>query len=114
MHAAGSARLPGPAGCLLPQRPHGRRDEETYGRQHRHGRARGADEELDGLWRPGLGAVHEADDRRRLRGSQEGRMSETIFAPATAAGRAAVAVVRISGPETKSTLRALVGRLPKP
>ena len=27
-------------------------------------------------------------------------MSDTIFAPATAAGRAAVAVVRLSGPQT--------------
>jgi tRNA modification GTPase len=39
-------------------------------------------------------------------------MSETIFAPATAAGRAAVAVVRISGPETAEAVRALAGRLP--
>jgi tRNA modification GTPase len=28
-------------------------------------------------------------------------MTETIFAPATAAGRAAVAVVRVSGPATR-------------
>ncbi|HEX3888834.1 MAG TPA: tRNA uridine-5-carboxymethylaminomethyl(34) synthesis GTPase MnmE [Phenylobacterium sp.] len=39
-------------------------------------------------------------------------MSDTIFAPATAAGRAAVAVVRLSGPETASAVRALAGRLP--
>ena len=41
-------------------------------------------------------------------------MTDTIFAPATAAGRAAVAVVRLSGPETKAALRALAGRVPAP
>lgn len=41
-------------------------------------------------------------------------MSDTIFAPATAPGRAAVAVVRLSGPGVASTLRALAGHLPKP
>jgi tRNA modification GTPase len=40
-------------------------------------------------------------------------MTETIFAPATAAGRAAVAVVRVSGPRAGEALRALAGRLPK-
>jgi tRNA modification GTPase len=39
-------------------------------------------------------------------------MSDTIFAPATAAGRAAVAVVRLSGPGTRSAVRALAGKLP--
>lgn len=39
-------------------------------------------------------------------------MTDTIFAPATAAGRAAVAVVRLSGPETRAAVRALAGRLP--
>ena len=39
-------------------------------------------------------------------------MSDTIFAPATAAGRAAVAVVRLSGPATAEAVRALGGRLP--
>src|SRR6185369_16060342 len=39
-------------------------------------------------------------------------MTDTIFAPATAAGRAAVAVVRLSGPETAGAVRALAGRLP--
>jgi tRNA modification GTPase len=39
-------------------------------------------------------------------------MSDTIFAPATAAGRAAVAVVRVSGPGTAQAVRALAGRLP--
>jgi tRNA modification GTPase len=41
-------------------------------------------------------------------------MRDTIFAPATAAGRAAVAVVRISGPEAGPALRALAGRLAAP
>ena len=39
-------------------------------------------------------------------------MSDTIFAPATAAGRAAVAVVRLSGPRTVEAVKALAGRLP--
>ncbi len=41
-------------------------------------------------------------------------MTDTIYAPATAAGRSAVAVVRISGPETAPAVRALAGRLPAP
>lgn len=39
-------------------------------------------------------------------------MSDTIFAPATAAGRAAVAVVRVSGPRTREALDALAGGVP--
>jgi len=39
-------------------------------------------------------------------------MSDTIFAPATAAGRAAVSVVRISGPGTAEAVRRVAGRLP--
>ena len=39
-------------------------------------------------------------------------MTDTIFAPATAAGRAAVAVVRLSGPQTKAAVKALAGDLP--
>ncbi|MDB5498365.1 MAG: GTP-binding protein TrmE N-terminus, partial [Phenylobacterium sp.] len=34
-------------------------------------------------------------------------MTDTIFAPATAAGRAAVAVVRLSGPGSAEAERAL-------
>ncbi|ADG12639.1 tRNA uridine-5-carboxymethylaminomethyl(34) synthesis GTPase MnmE [Caulobacter segnis] len=41
-------------------------------------------------------------------------MADTIFALATAAGRAAVAVVRISGPATLRTVEALAGRAPAP
>jgi len=41
-------------------------------------------------------------------------MSDTIFAPATASGRAAVAVVRLSGPRTDWALRTLAGDLPEP
>src|SRR5690606_4482766 len=41
-------------------------------------------------------------------------MSDTIFAPATAAGRAAVAVVRLSGPASGTAVAALAGRLPAP
>lgn len=41
-------------------------------------------------------------------------MSDTIFAPATAPGRAAVAVVRVSGPRTETAVRTLAGDLPEP
>ena len=41
-------------------------------------------------------------------------MGDTIFAPATAAGRAALAVVRISGPAAGDSLAALAGGLPRP
>jgi tRNA modification GTPase len=41
-------------------------------------------------------------------------MTDTIFAPATAAGRGAIAVVRISGPRTGVAMRALAGDLPPP
>jgi tRNA modification GTPase len=41
-------------------------------------------------------------------------MSDTVFALATAAGRAAVAVVRLSGPETGAILRGLGARSLKP
>ncbi len=40
-------------------------------------------------------------------------MTDTIFALATAAGRAAVAVVRVSGPATLSVVQALTGKPPK-
>jgi tRNA modification GTPase len=39
-------------------------------------------------------------------------VTDTIYAPATAAGRAAVAVVRLSGPKTAAAVRAVAGRLP--
>ncbi len=39
-------------------------------------------------------------------------MTDTIFAAATASGRAAVAVVRVSGAGTKVAVRALAGQLP--
>jgi tRNA modification GTPase len=41
-------------------------------------------------------------------------MVDTIYAPATAAGRAAVAVIRVSGPASGEAVRALTGNLPKP
>jgi len=40
--------------------------------------------------------------------------AETIFAPATAAGRAALAVLRISGPDAERALTQLAGALPPP
>lgn len=41
-------------------------------------------------------------------------MTDTIYAPATGAGRAAVAVIRLSGPGSRTAVQALAGRLPKP
>jgi len=41
-------------------------------------------------------------------------MTPTIFALATAPGRAAVAVVRLSGPGTRAAMRAIAGPLPRP
>lgn len=41
-------------------------------------------------------------------------MNDTVFAPATAPGRAAVAVVRLSGPRSGEALSALAGRRPPP
>ncbi|HEX3701142.1 MAG TPA: tRNA uridine-5-carboxymethylaminomethyl(34) synthesis GTPase MnmE [Phenylobacterium sp.] len=41
-------------------------------------------------------------------------MSDTIFAAATAPGRAALAVVRVSGPKAAHAVRALAGDLPPP
>ena len=41
-------------------------------------------------------------------------MTDTIFALATAAGRAAVAVVRVSGPATLAVVEALAGKAPRP
>jgi tRNA modification GTPase len=41
-------------------------------------------------------------------------MNDTIYAPATGAGRAAVAVVRVSGPRAADVVRALAGDLPRP
>jgi tRNA modification GTPase len=41
-------------------------------------------------------------------------MTDTIFAPATAAGRAAVAVIRVSGPDSSKILQTLAAPLPAP
>jgi len=41
-------------------------------------------------------------------------MSDSIFAPATASGRAAIAVVRLTGPRTAAALRIIAGGLPPP
>jgi tRNA modification GTPase len=43
-----------------------------------------------------------------------GCQTDTIYAPATAAGRAAIAIIRLSGPETGPALKALAGGLPPP
>src|SRR6266481_4978002 len=40
--------------------------------------------------------------------------ADTIFAPATAAGRAAIAVLRLSGPESRHAVAVLTGSVPPP
>ncbi len=42
------------------------------------------------------------------------RLGDTIFAPATAPGRAGIAVIRISGPQCRSALEALAGQVDLP
>lgn len=44
----------------------------------------------------------------------EPQVRRTIFAPATAPGRAGVAILRVSGPGAASAITALAGRLPPP
>src|SRR5436309_2287709 len=39
---------------------------------------------------------------------------DTIYAPATAAGRAAIAIIRLAGPAAGPALAALAGKLPPP
>src|SRR5215217_4781056 len=101
LHPGGGPHLHGPARC--------QRSERSYGRR--------TDEDLDGVrqWRPG--AVPQADDGGdrlgRVRDQAVG-MTETIFAPATAPGRAALAVVRVSGPATRAAVEALAGGVPSP
>ena len=41
-------------------------------------------------------------------------MNDTIYAPATGAGRAAVAVIRVSGPRAGEAVRNLAGAVPQP
>ena len=41
-------------------------------------------------------------------------LTDTIYAPATAPGRAAIAIVRLSGPEAGSALKSLIGEVPPP
>jgi tRNA modification GTPase len=40
--------------------------------------------------------------------------TDTIFAPATAAGRAAIAILRLSGPKSRDAVLALTGSIPRP
>jgi tRNA modification GTPase len=40
--------------------------------------------------------------------------SDTIFAPATAAGRAAIAILRVSGPDSRRVVSVLTGGMPPP
>ena len=54
-----------------------------------------------------MGAAHPAEAVGAV-------LHDTIFAPATAPGRSAVAVIRISGPATRDALARVAGRLPDP
>src|SRR5262249_34318212 len=50
----------------------------------------------------------------KARATTKGRMSGTIFAPATLIGRSGLSVVRLSGEKVAEALRALGGELPTP
>ena len=39
---------------------------------------------------------------------------DTIFAPASGSGKAAIAIVRISGPQTRFVVETIAGSLPSP
>src|SRR5450432_1325239 len=54
----------------------------------------------------GLACANDRDQRRME--------ADTIFAVASGAGYAAIAVMRISGPASRAALAALCGRLPTP
>jgi tRNA modification GTPase len=58
---------------------------------------------VDARDKPGLGVL--------VREPTE-TLPDTIYAPATAAGRAAIAIIRLSGPGAGPALRALAGKLP--
>src|SRR5579885_2150106 len=67
------------------------------------------------------GKQRRAGDVRRRREIQpasavvgEAGLTDTIFAPATAPGRAALAIIRVSGPAAGEALRALAGSVPPP
>ena len=51
--------------------------------------------------------------QRQLRNPSD-PASDTIYAPATAPGRAAIAIVRLSGPDAGRALQSLIGKLPPP
>ena len=53
-------------------------------------------------------------DRARANNSFMSRSSSTIFALSSAPGRAAIAVIRVSGPAVRDVLAALLRRIPKP
>lgn len=42
------------------------------------------------------------------------RSEETIFAPATGFGKAAIAIIRVSGPQVRAVLEGMAGGVPKP
>ena len=87
--------------------------QEADERQHARPAARGADEELDGLRRRRRRSSSQADDRRRRPSAATGADGDTIFALATAPGRAAVAMVRLSGPgDGALAVEALAGAKP--
>src|SRR5882757_3973195 len=56
----------------------------------------------------------DAGEGQRWRDCSTTHHPDTIFAPATAPGRAGIAVVRISGPATRQALAALSCPVPKP
>lgn len=51
-------------------------------------------------------------DPERIRRAQTGSPPDTIVAPASGAGPAAIAVIRVSGPQTREVLRTICGGIP--
>ena len=62
-------------------------------------------QDVDARVKPGQGASF---------GDRQTPATDTIYAPASAAGRAAIAVIRLSGPEAGPAMEALAGKLPPP
>ena len=61
------------------------------------------------MWMPGS-SPGKGNDLGTLKSGE----SDTIYAPATAAGRAAIAIIRLSGAASGPTVEALAGKLPPP
>src|SRR3954451_24501184 len=123
LHARRGAAVPGPAGHRADAAAHAGGDGAPAGRGGERDRPAGAARPVAAGRDEGPGAVAgpvDADGAgcdglpEAARGGRPEALS-TVYAPATAAGRAAVGMVRVSGPKAAAVCRALTGRpLPPP